>query len=179
MTWTDPNQSLDTSISWAIYATYSSLWSFFAYRQFGETQNSSTKIHFSNRHSKSLRYTLTNWDPALHSNWGLLFSTRLYSKVSPHKYLEPSLLKTRRHRREATGSIFLYLVTFSRLIEHFQMAPVAAANNSLFSTLNDNDTRGSRPPYFRTSSRVSSSSAHWKQTYEHIMLRPILHLWNW
>ena len=56
-----------------------------------------------------------------------------------------------------------YLVTFSRLIEHFQMAPVAAASNSLFSILNDRDTRGSRPPYFRTRSRVSSSSAHWKQ----------------
>ena len=53
-----------------------------------------------------------------------------------------------------------HLVTFSRLIEHFQMAPVAAASNSLFSTLNDKDTRGSRPPYFRTSSRVSLSSAH-------------------
>ena len=43
------------------------------------------------------------------------------------------------------------------------MAPVAAASNSLFSILNDRDTRGSRPPYFRTRSRVSSSSAHWKQ----------------
>ena len=43
------------------------------------------------------------------------------------------------------------------------MAPVAAASNSLFSTLNDKDTRGSRPPNFRTSSRVSLSSAHWKQ----------------
>ena len=58
---------------------------------------------------------------------------------------------------------FTYLVTFSRLIEHFQMAPVAAASNSLFSTLNDRDTRGSSPPYLRTRSRVSSSSAHWKQ----------------
>ena len=56
-----------------------------------------------------------------------------------------------------------HLVTFSRLIEHFHMAPVAAASNSLFSTLNDKDTRGSRPPNFRTSSRVSLSSAHWKQ----------------
>ena len=43
------------------------------------------------------------------------------------------------------------------------MAPVAAASNSLFSTLNDRDTRGSSPPYLRTRSRVSSSSAHWKQ----------------
>ena len=72
-----------------------------------------------------------------------------------------------RHRKEfiwKEDDIFIsYLVTFSRLIEHFQMAPVAAASNSLFSILNDRDTRGSRPPYFRTRSRVSSSSAHWKQ----------------
>ena len=53
-----------------------------------------------------------------------------------------------------------YLVTFSRLMEHFQIAPVAAASNSLFSTLNERDTKGSRPPYFRTRSRVSLSSAH-------------------
>ena len=54
------------------------------------------------------------------------------------------------------------LTTFSGLMAHFQMAPVAAANKSLFSLLPSNATRGSRPPYWRTRSRVSFSSAHWK-----------------
>ena len=59
-----------------------------------------------------------------------------------------------------------YRVTFSGLIEHFQMAPVAAASNSLFSDLANNDTSGSRPPNSRTRSRVSLSSAHWERVWQ-------------
>ena len=51
--------------------------------------------------------------------------------------------------------------TFSGLMAHFQMAPVAAANNSLLSVFCRSDTIGSSPPYCRTKSRVSFSSAHY------------------
>ena len=53
--------------------------------------------------------------------------------------------------------------TFSGLMAHFQIAPVAAANSSLLSMLLSRPTKGSRPPFWRTISRVSFSSAHWKK----------------
>lgn len=52
------------------------------------------------------------------------------------------------------------LFTFSLVIEHFHMAPVAAASKCLFSLLLSSLTRGSRPPNFRIKSLVSLSSAH-------------------
>lgn len=51
-------------------------------------------------------------------------------------------------------------LTFSAQMAHFQMAPVAAASRSLLLALASSLTRGSRPPYLRTRSRVSFSSAH-------------------
>lgn len=53
-----------------------------------------------------------------------------------------------------------YLVTFSMLMEHFQMAPVVAASNCLFAAWLSNMTSGFSPPYCRTRSRVCLSSAH-------------------
>jgi hypothetical protein len=55
----------------------------------------------------------------------------------------------------------LYLATFSGVIEHFHIAPVAAARRSLFSTAWSRETKGSRPPNWRTRSRVLLSSAHY------------------
>jgi len=54
------------------------------------------------------------------------------------------------------------IFTFSLLFEHFQIAPVAAANSGLFSLFISSLTRGSKPPYFRIKSLVSFSSAHYK-----------------
>lgn len=53
-----------------------------------------------------------------------------------------------------------YLITFSLLMEHFQIAPVTAANRSLLSVLLSRLARGLSPPCSLTRSRVSSSSAH-------------------
>ena len=51
--------------------------------------------------------------------------------------------------------------TFSGLMAHFQMAPVAAVNSSLLSVSQMSSSSGSSPPYLRIRSRVSFSSAHW------------------
>ena len=51
-------------------------------------------------------------------------------------------------------------LTFSGVMAHFQMAPVAAESNSLFSVFRSRFTNGSRPRYSRTKSRVSASTAH-------------------
>lgn len=55
---------------------------------------------------------------------------------------------------------YSYLVTFSLLIAHFQIAPVTAARSCLFSELLSKAARGFRPPCCLTRSRVSWSSAH-------------------
>ncbi len=55
-----------------------------------------------------------------------------------------------------------YLATFSVLMEHFQMAPVAAARSCLLSALLSREISGFRPLYLRTRSRVCLSSAHCK-----------------
>lgn len=47
-------------------------------------------------------------------------------------------------------------------MEHFQMAPVAAAKSSLLPDLLSSESSGCRPLCFSTSSRVFSSSAHYK-----------------
>lgn len=56
----------------------------------------------------------------------------------------------------------------SRDIEHFQIAPVAAASKGLLSFLSRRSCNGRRPIFFRTRSRISLSSAHYyekKNTY--------------
>lgn len=53
-----------------------------------------------------------------------------------------------------------YFITFSWLMEHIQIAPVAAARSCLLSALCSSETSGCRPSYMHTRSRVCSSSAH-------------------
>jgi len=63
--------------------------------------------------------------------------------------------------RELYVAVFIeYLSTFSGLMAHFQIAPVAAASSSLLSEFGRRATRGSRPPYNLTRSLVALSSAH-------------------
>ena len=62
-----------------------------------------------------------------------------------------------------------YLATFSGVIEHFQIAPVAAARRSLLSTAWSSETNGSRPPNWRTRSRVLLSSAHYGRKLRFIL----------
>ena len=67
-------------------------------------------------------------------------------------------------RSETNDSIVrksLNIFTFSLLLEHFQIAPVAAASSFLFSLIVRYLTNGSKPPYLRIKSRVSLSSAHY------------------
>lgn len=48
-------------------------------------------------------------------------------------------------------------------MEHFQIAPVAAARSCLLSALASSETSGCKPLYLRTRSRVCLSSAHYKE----------------